>query len=89
MKTVSIGFTRDDGDFALFATLNNLDEYFNSYDFKELVHAVASELQATTQMQVQILEREDAPSYIVLDNEDYDEFGVNLKNTFNTETIRG
>jgi hypothetical protein len=89
MKTVSIGFTRDDGDFALFATLNNLDEYFNSYDFKELIHAVASELQAATKMQVEILEREDAPSYVVLDDEDYDEFGVNLKNTFNTQTIRG
>ena len=85
MKTVSIGFTRDDGDFSLFATFNNLDDYFSSYDFKELVHAVASELQAATQMQVQILEREDAPSYVVLDDEDYDEFGVNLKNTFNTQ----
>ena len=85
MKTVSIGFTRDDGDFSLFATFNNLDDYFSSYDFKELVHAVASKLQAATQMQVQILEREDAPSYVVLDDEDYDEFGVNLKNTFNTQ----
>ena len=85
MKTVSIGFARDDGDFSLFATLNNLDDYFSSYDFKELVHAVASELQAATQMQVEILEREDAPSYVVLDDEDYDEFGVNLKNTFNTQ----
>ena len=69
MKTVSIGFTRDDGDFALFATLNNLDEYFNSYDFKELIHAVASELQATTKMKVEILEREDAPSYVILNCE--------------------
>lgn len=69
MKTVSIGFTRDDGDFSLFATLNNLDDYFSSYDFKELVHAVASELQAVTQMKVEILEREDAPSYITLDCE--------------------
>ena len=69
MKTVSIGFTRDDGDFALFATLNNLDEYFNSYDFKELIHAVASELQATTDMEVEILEREDAPSYVTLNCE--------------------
>ena len=85
MKTVSIGFTRDDGDFALFATLNNLDDYFSSYDFKELVHAVASELQAATQMKVEILEREDAPSYVVLNDEEYDEFGVNLKNTFNTQ----
>ena len=67
MKTVSIGFARDDGDFALFATLNNLDEYFNSYDFKELIHAVASELQAATKMQVEILEREDAPSYVTLE----------------------
>lgn len=85
MKTVSIGFSRDDGDFALFATFNNLDGYFNDYDFKELVHAVASELHEVTQMKVEILEREDAPSYVVLDNEDYDEFGVNLKNTFNTQ----
>jgi len=69
MKTVSIGFTRDDGDFALFATLNNLDEYFNSYDFKELVHAVASELQVATNMKVEILEREDAPSYVTLNCE--------------------
>jgi hypothetical protein len=69
MKTVSIGFTRDDGDFALFATLNNLDEYFNSYDFKELIHAVASELQAATKMKVEILEREDAPSYVTLNCE--------------------
>jgi len=69
MKTVSIGFTRDDGDFALFATLNNLDEYFNSYDFKELVHAVASELKSATNMKVEILEREDAPSYITLNCE--------------------
>jgi hypothetical protein len=69
MKTISIGFTRDDGDFALFATLNNLDEYFNSYDFKELIHAVASELQAATNMKVEILEREDAPSYVTLNCE--------------------
>ena len=69
MKTVSIGFTRDDGDFALFATLNNLDDYFNSYDFKELVHAVASELQVATNMKVEILEREDAPSYVTLNCE--------------------
>ena len=69
MKTVLIGFARDDGDFALFATLNNLDEYFNSYDFKELVHAVASELQAATNMKVEILEREDAPSYVTMNCE--------------------
>ena len=69
MKTVSIGFIRDDGDFALFATLNNLDEYFNSYDFKELIHAVASELQAATKMKVEILEREDAPSYVTMNCE--------------------
>jgi hypothetical protein len=66
MKTVSIGFTRDDGDFALFATFNNLDEYFNTYDFKELVHSVASELAESTKMQVEILEREDAPSYVTI-----------------------
>jgi hypothetical protein len=69
MKTVSIGFARDDGDFALFATLNNLDDYFSNDDFEKLVHSVASELSASTKMQVEILEREDAPSYITLNCE--------------------
>lgn len=68
MKTVSIGFYREDGDFSLFATLNNLDNYLSNDDFEKLVHSVASELSTSTKMQVEILEREDAPSYVTLES---------------------
>lgn len=68
MKTVSIGFMRDDGDFALFATLNNLDEHMNQDEFQELVDSVVFELfRATKRNDVVVLEREDAPDYVTLD----------------------
>jgi hypothetical protein len=68
MKTVSIGFMREDGDFALFATLNNLDEHMNQDEFQELVDSVVFELfRATKRNDVVVLEREDAPDYVILD----------------------
>jgi hypothetical protein len=68
MKTVSIGFMREDGDLALFATLNNLDEYMSQNEFMKLVDSVASELfRATKRNDVVVLEREDAPDYVILD----------------------
>ena len=71
MKTVSIGIMRDDGDLALFATMNNLDGYMSQAEFTNLVDSVASELRRTTKSKVQVLEREDAPDYVELnlDNE--------------------
>lgn len=67
MKTVSIGFMRDDGDLALFATLNNLDEHMSQVEFMELVKSVASKLcSATKRSDVVVLEREDAPDYVEL-----------------------
>jgi hypothetical protein len=72
MKTVSIGLMREDGDLALFATLNNLDEHMGQDEFKELVNSVAAELCRATRREVHVLEREDAPDYVELnlDNED-------------------
>ena len=71
MKTVSIGIMRDDGDLALFATMNNLDGYMSQAEFTKLVDSVASELRRTTKSKVQVLEREDATDYVELnlDNE--------------------
>jgi len=67
MKTVSIGFYREDGDFSLFATLNNLDEHMSQDEFMELFSSVASELCRATRREVHTLEREDAPDYVILD----------------------
>jgi len=67
MKTVSIGFIRDDGDLALFATFNNLDEHMSDGDFNELINGVKAYLELMSKRNdVVVLEREDAPDYVEL-----------------------
>lgn len=71
MKTVSIGFFREDGDLALVATLNNLDEHMSDDEFKTLVKAVAAYIEAMSKRNdVVVLEREDAPDYVTLETND-------------------
>jgi hypothetical protein len=68
MKTVSIGFMRDDGDLALVATLNNLDEHMSDENFNVLVDGVKNYIGLMTKRNdVLVLEREDAPDYITID----------------------
>ena len=73
MKTVSIGFYRDDGDFAVLATLNNNDEHMSDNAFGELVgyvafklcrQLVASTLCRKLVREVVVLERQDTPDYV-------------------------
>lgn len=66
-RTVSIGFMREDGDFAILATLNNKDDHLSDEDFGELVSHVASTLCRKLMCEVQVLEREDVPDYVNLD----------------------
>ena len=67
MKTVSIGFMREDGDLALFATFNNLDEHVKQDEFMELINSVASKLCRATKQEVLVLDREDAPDYVTIE----------------------
>jgi hypothetical protein len=68
MKTVSIGFFREDGDLALVATLNNLDEHMSDDEFKTLVKAVAAYIELMSKRNdVVVLEREDAPDYVTVE----------------------
>ena len=67
MKTVSIGFMRDDGDLALFATLNNLDGHMSDSAFKILLDGVKAYIELMSKRNdVVVLEREDAPDYVEL-----------------------
>ena len=70
MRTLSIGFTREDGDFQLLATLNNNDELVDERIFDsivmELFHRICDEYIEHT---IIILERQDAYDYIELDEE--------------------
>jgi hypothetical protein len=66
-RTVSIGFMREDGDFAILATLNNEDNHLSHEDFNELVAHVASTLCRKLVLQIEVIEREDTPSYVNLD----------------------
>lgn len=68
MKTVSIGFMRDDGDLALVATLNNLDEHMSDGEFNDLINGVKAYIELMSKRNdVVVLEREDAPDYVTID----------------------
>jgi hypothetical protein len=63
---------REDGDLALFATLNNLDEHMTDSAFKILLDGVKAYIELMSERNdVVVLEREDAPAYVELnlDNE--------------------
>lgn len=67
MNTVSIGFFREDGDFAVLATLNNNDEHLGEDMFMVIVNLLASELCSSLGRQIDVLERQDAPDYITVE----------------------
>jgi len=70
MKTVSIGYHREDGDFAVLATLNNNDEHMSDNAFGDLVDYVASKLYRKLLCKMVVLKRQDAPDYVTIEGED-------------------
>jgi hypothetical protein len=64
MKTVSIGYFRDDGDFALLATLNNNDGDIKHFNF--LIADIKAMISDCSNIECIALEREDAPDYVTI-----------------------
>jgi hypothetical protein len=62
MQTVSIGYFREDGDFAILATLNNNDNWIHNFD--EVVSQLKAVLTNDYGFECIVLEREDAPDYV-------------------------
>lgn len=69
MKTASIGFMRTDGDLGLVVTINNLDNYISDEAFHTLVGMVREHIEKESNQQVVVLERNDAPDYITLEED--------------------
>ena len=69
MKTVSIGIMREDGDFAILATLNNNDGHITQQLFDVLVHHVKRTLEQSIGDTLTVLERQDAPDYVCVDED--------------------
>ena len=64
MNTVSIGYFRDDGDFALLATLNNNDGDIKHFEL--LVSDIKGMISDCSSIECIALEREDAPDYVTM-----------------------
>ena len=64
MQAATLGFTREDGDFEILATMNNTANHYEPARFVVLVQATAEALAAAIGHAVEILEREDAPAVI-------------------------
>jgi hypothetical protein len=63
----SIGIERDDGDFHILATLNNMDELVSTEDFEALLKSTVEFLQRATDEPILALQRQDAPDYVNLE----------------------
>ena len=70
MTTVSIGFFREDGDFAILATLNNNDGYLTEEAFGVMVEVTRMTLRQLAEVEVSVLERQDTPDYVTLETND-------------------
>jgi len=68
-KTVSIGYYREDGDFAILATLNNNDGLLSDQRFKQLIELVEDEYveKLYHTHDIVVLERQDTPDYVEVD----------------------
>jgi hypothetical protein len=64
MKTVTIGHTKENGDFAVLATLNNNGGYMSERDFNELRTALVLTMANYTGLQLAMLERQDTPDCV-------------------------
>lgn len=64
MNIISIGYYREDGDFALLATLNNADCHLSDSAFLELVVQTMDFFNNRAELKVVALERQDAPDYL-------------------------
>ena len=74
-NTVSIGYQREDGDFAILATLNNNDEHMDEKQFDNLIASTVAMIEDATGMireEIMVLNRQDAPDYV--DTEETDSF---------------
>ena len=70
MKTVSIGYHREDGDFAVLATLNNNDGHIPEEDFTYAWEQLLFALEIAVRNQsLVILERQDTPDYVTIEGE--------------------
>lgn len=67
MKTSTIGFYREDGDFQILATLNNNDDLITREQFNEINNRVCAMLTKYTEEYIICFERQDTPDYISLD----------------------
>jgi hypothetical protein len=66
-QTVSIGYEREDGDFHIVATLNNNEEIAEEADWDFAIAAIVSTLKKVSGLSLAVLERQDAPDFVNLD----------------------
>lgn len=69
MNSVSIGYFRDDGAFAILATLNNKDESIDKNEFAVVIGLVSKIVaHFAPDFHIEVLEREDAPDCVEIDD---------------------
>jgi hypothetical protein len=69
MKTVSIGYYREDGDFTILATFNNSKGSFTETAFTQIVTRAMSAMEEASKGNLTMLERQDCVDYVFIDEQ--------------------
>jgi hypothetical protein len=67
MNVVSIGFYREDGDFAVLAALNNIDGHLSEDAFLSLIGVLRTSYRVFIDSPVLVVERQDIPDYVTIE----------------------
>ena len=67
MNVVSIGFYREDGDFAVLAALNNIDRDLSEDAFLSLIGVLRTSYRVFIDSPVLVVERQDIPDYVTIE----------------------
>lgn len=69
MYTATLGYTRDNGEFEILATLSNLDGSLSEDDFKKLIQYNRDWLTLKTARFIEAFHRQDTPARIDISDE--------------------
>lgn len=65
----SIGYYREDGDFAILATLNNNDALLGEKLFEKMKESILYNLQGYYEEELEAIERQDCVDYVTIEEE--------------------
>lgn len=64
LKSLAIGYYREDGDFAVLSTVNNNDDHLSTEDYMALVQYITDTLSVSLEWSIMAVDLDIVPDYV-------------------------